>query len=149
MGKDEKITSLSQYFMELDSKEEKREKKERLERAINELNEELLTITTMAYQTAIGKVVDAYQEKLNDPDLTKEEREAIEQERMNFEADPSTKGVTRENSPIVDEDDKRRALQIVEQLKDTSKIKFPEDGMTESEFVEYMKGFASRNGAKE
>ena len=76
---EEKKTS---YLYELEKKGQEQEKRERLNKTIEELNNELNGIVDKAYQLAIGKVVAAYQEKLNDPDLTKEEREAIIRESM-------------------------------------------------------------------
>ena len=142
---EEKKTS---YLYELEKKGQEQEKRERLNKTIEELNNELNGIVDKAYQSAIGKVIAVYQDKLNNPDLSAEEREAIEQERKAFEADPSTKGVKRENSPIIDETDKKRAMQIVGMLKDTSKITFPSDEMTDEQFLDFMKGFGDRQRNK-
>jgi hypothetical protein len=88
-------------------------------------------------------VIAEYQEKLNDPVLSEEERATIERDRKEFENNPGTKGIIREKSPIENEEDKARVLQIIELLKDTDQlgeIKDPGD-----DFSKYIEGFSERN----
>ncbi len=134
---------------EQDKKAELLEKKERINKQVTEYRKELNEIFDRAYQTAIKKVVSEYQDKLSNTELSEDERAAIEQERKDFEADPSTKGVIREKCPVVDEQDQQRALQLVELLKDTDKLGEVKDVITTEGFLEQMQGFGERQQAKQ
>ena len=135
--------ALIDMFQEMDKKQELIDKKERINKSIADLKKELGEIAERAFSAAISAKVKEYQDKVTE-ELTEAEREQIQQERADFEANPEKYGITREKSPIVDEADKTRALQIVELLKDTDKLASDKE-MSEKDFVEYMKGFGERN----
>lgn len=137
---------LIKMFEDMDKQQELLDRKERINKRSAEYQKELNEIIDRAYQRAINIVVEKYQELLNNPDLTKEQREALEQERKTFEHDPSTKGVIREKCPIVDETDQRRALEIAEHLKNTEKLG---DVQEDVDFDQMIQGFAERNKPKE
>ena len=137
--------ALIKMFQEADKREELLERKERINAKVMEYQKELNEIIDRAYERAVGIVVAKYREMLNNSELSEDERAALEQERKDFEADPSTKGVIREKCPIVDPQDQERALQITELLKDTDKL----GDVKEPDFMEMMQGFAERNKPKE
>lgn len=136
--------ALIDMFQEMDKKQELIDKKEVINKKIADLKKELEEISERAFYDAIGAKIKEYQDKANTAGLTEAEVEQIDQERKDFEENPEKYGITREKSPIVDEADKRRALQIVELLKDTDKLASDTE-MSEKDFVEYMKGFGERN----
>ncbi len=139
--------ALVDMLLEQSNKEDLIYREERINKRVSELKKELNDIVDRAYQSQISKVIAEFQERLSKNTLSEEERASIEQERKDFESNPSTKGIIREKSPIENEEDKNRALQIVELLKDTDKlgdIKDPLD-MTGDEFSKYMEGFGERN----
>lgn len=122
-------------------------REERINKQVIELKKELSDIVDRAYQSQVSKVIGDFQEKLSDNTLSEEERTSIEQERKEFEDNPAIKGVVREKTPIENEEDKARVLQIVELLKDTEQlgdIKDPLE-MNGDEFSKYMEDFAERN----
>ena len=137
--------ALIKMFQEADKREELLERKERINAKVMEYQKELNEIIDRAYERAVGIVVAKYREMLNNSELSEDERAALEQERKDFEADPSTKGVIREKCPIVDPQDQERALQITELLKDTDKL----GDVKEPDFMDMMQGFAERNKPKE
>ena len=142
MEKSESRKALIDMFQKMDEMDAK----ERINERVNALHAELKEIAERAYQAAIGDVVAEYQERLNDEGLTKQEREELEQERKCFEADPSTRGITIEKVPIIDEADNKRALQIAEILKKieaTGDLESEMD-MNGEEFVRYMRDFGER-----
>lgn len=143
-----KQTSDNSLLYDMMKKEEALEKKERLNKKVEALNKELNEIAERAYQAAISAKVEEYQQQANNPELTAEELRAIEEERKDFEANPAKYGMERTKSPIVDKSDQRRAMQIVELLKDPSKINDTGD-MNTGQFVNYMQGFAERNKPKD
>lgn len=139
--------ALVDMLLEQSNKETSIEREERINKQVSELKNELNEIVDRAYQSQISKVIAEFQERLSKNNLSEEERASIEQERKDFESDPTTKGIVREKSPIENEQDQKRAVQIAELLKDTDKlgdIKNPLD-MTGDEFLKYMEGFAKRN----
>ena len=107
---------LVEMFLEMEAKQELIDRQERINKRIDALKKELKEISNRAYQAAVGKVVAQYQEKMSDESLPVSELEKIAQERKEFEANPEKYGITLEKSPIVDENDQKRALQIVELL---------------------------------
>lgn len=135
--------ALIDMFQKMDEKQELIDKKEKINKNIADLKKELGEIAERAYSDAISAKIGEYQEKAQAPGLSNEEREQIQQERKDFEENPEKYGVTRDKSPIVNEADKARALQIVELLKDTEKLGEEKD-LSEAEFVKYMKGFGER-----
>ena len=132
---------LIKMFEEQDKKSELLERKERAEKQANEYRKELNEILDRAYHSAIGIVVEEYQKLLNNLDLTGEQRTALEQERKEFEADPSKKGIIREKCPITNEKDQERALHLTELLKDVDKL----GEVKEPDFDEMIEGFGERH----
>ncbi len=145
----ESMKAFQDMMWEQDKKSELLEKQERINKQVTEYRKELNEIFDRAYQTAIEKVVSEYQEKLCNSELSEDEISAIEQERKDFEADPSIKGIIREKCPIVNEQDQQRALQLAELLKDTDKLGEVEDVITQEGFLEQMQGFAERQQSKQ
>ncbi len=133
---------LIDMFQEMDKEAEALERKERIDKRVNELKKELEAIAYHAYEQTISKKVAEYQNRLNDTTLSKDELEAIEQERKDFEADPTKYGIHKDRCEITDETEKARALQIVELLKDTDKLG---DVNTDPDLLEMIEGYAERN----
>jgi hypothetical protein len=129
------------YMLEVRQQNELAEAKERINEKVEDLQKELREIADRAYQTAIGEKVDEYQEKANAEGLTPDELEAIQQERKEFEANPEAYGIVREKCPIKDETDKKRALEIVELLKDTKQL----GKVEETDFLKMIDGYGERN----
>ena len=131
---------LVEMFLEMEAKQELIDRQERINKRIDALKKELKEISNRAYQAAVGKVVAQYQEKMSDESLPVSELEKIAQERKEFEANPEKYGITLEKSPIVDENDQKRALQIVELLKNT-------DGLDNDDlsFDKMIEGYAERH----
>lgn len=127
-------------MQELRQNEEMAQVKEKINKRVDGLKKELREIADRAYQTAIGEKVGEYQEKANAEGLTPDEIETIEQERKEFEANPEAYGIVREKCPIKDETDQKRALEIVELLKDTKQL-----GKDEvPDFLKMIDGFGDR-----
>lgn len=127
-------------MQELRQNEEMVQVKEKINKRVDGLKKELREIAERAYQTAIGEKVGEYQERANAEGLTPDEIEAIEQERKEFEANPESYGIVREKCPIKDETDQKRALEIVELLKDTKQL-----GKDEvPDFLKMIDGFGDR-----
>ena len=129
------------FMLDVRQQSELLEAKERINEKVAGLNEELKDIFDRAYQTAIGEKVGEYQEKANAEGLTPDELEAIQQERKEFEANPEAYGIVREKCPIKDETDKKRALEIVELLKDTKQL----GRVEETDFLKMIDGYGERN----
>jgi hypothetical protein len=128
------------FMLEVRKQSELVEAKERINEKVEGLQKELREIVDRAYQTAIGEKVGEYQEKANAEGLTPDELEAIQQERKEFEANPEAYGIVREKCPIKDETDKKRALEIVELLKDTKQLGKAE----ETDFLKMIDGYGDR-----
>lgn len=141
----EKKEVKNSYLYDLMIQEQEQEKKDRLEVKVEALNKELKEIAQRAYQTARNAKLKEYEERVRRTGITDEEMRVIEAERNDFECNPSKYGVEYANCPIVDEADKKRSMQIVELLSDTSKISVDDYEMTDEQFIEHMKGFAERN----
>lgn len=129
------------YMLEVRQQNELAEAKERINEKVEDLNKELNDIFDRAYKAAIGEKVGEYQEKANAEGLTPDELEAIQQERKEFEANPEAYGIVREKCPIKDETDKKRALEIVELLKDTKQL----GKVEETDFLKMIDGYGERN----
>ena len=129
------------FMLDVRQQNEQIEAKERMNEKVDELQKELREIADRAYQTAIGEKVGEYQEKANAEGLTPDELEAIQQERKEFEENPEKFGIVREKCPIKDEADQKRALEIVELLKDTNKLAEVE----EIDILKMLDGFDERN----
>lgn len=132
------------FMLDVGKQSELVEAKERINEKVDGLQKELREIADRAYQTAIGEKVGEYQEKANAEGLTPDELEAIQQERKEFEANPEAYGIVREKCPIKDETDKKRALEIVDLLKDTSKL----GNIEEPDFGKIIQGFGDRQISK-
>lgn len=131
----------------LSAENERIEKQKKINKEVSMLKGELGDIADRAYQAAIGKKIGEYQERANNA-TDAAEREQIQQESAEFEADPSKFGIIRDKCQIIDEADKMRALQIVELLKDTSKL-VEEKNMSTDEFVKRMQEYGARNAVKQ
>lgn len=60
-------------------------------------------------------------------------------------AEPERTDIVREKCPIIDEADKRRALEIVEKMKDTNKL----GDVEEIDIVKHLEGYGERNKPKD
>lgn len=129
------------FMLDVRQQSELVEAKERINEKVDELQKELREIADRAYQTAISEKISEYQEKANAEGLTPDEMEAIQQERKEFEENPEKFGIVREKCPIKGEEDQKRALQIVELLKDTNKLAEVE----ETDILKMLDGFGERN----
>ena len=125
----------------LREQEEHAQLQEKINKRVDGLQKELREIADRAYQTAFGEKVGEYQEKANAEGLTPDELEAIQQERKEFEANPESYGIVREKCPIKDETDQKRALEIVELLKDTKQL----GKVEETDFLKMIDGYGERN----
>ncbi len=128
------------FMLDVRQQSELVEAKERINEKVEGLQKELREIADRAYQTAIGEKVGEYQEKANAEGLSPDELEAIQQERKEFEANPEAYGIVREKCPIKDETDKKRALEIVELLKDTKQL----GNVDDIDFLKMIDGFGDR-----
>lgn len=128
------------FLLDIRKQSELVEAKDRINEKVDELQKELREIADRAYQTAIGEKVGEYQEKANAEGLTPDELEAIQQERKEFEENPEKFGIVREKCPIKDESDQKRALEIVELLKDTKQLGKDE----EPDFLKMIDGYGDR-----
>lgn len=132
-------------MQELRQNEEMAQLKEKINKRVDGLKKELREIAERAYQTAISDKIGDYQNRANAEGLSPDELEAIQQERKEFEANPEAYGIVREKCPIKDEADKKRALEIVELLKDTKQL-----GKDESpDFLKMIDGYGERNKTKD
>ena len=129
------------FMLDVRQQNEQIEAKERINEKVDELQKELREIADRAYRTAISEKISEYQEKANAEGLTPDEIEAIQQERKEFEENPEKFGIVREKCHIKDEEDKKRALQIVELFKDTNKLAEVE----ETDILKMLDGFGERN----
>jgi antitoxin component HigA of HigAB toxin-antitoxin module len=129
------------FLLDIRKQSELVEAKDRINEKFDELQKELREIADRAYQTAISEKISEYQEKANAEGLTPDELEAIQQERKEFEENPEKFGIVREKCPIKGEEDQKRALQIVELLKDTNKLAEVE----ETDILKMLDGFGERN----
>ena len=128
------------FMLDVRKQSELVEAKERINEKVEGLQKELREIADRAYQTAIGEKISEYQEKANAEGLTPDEMEAIQQERKEFEENPEKFGIVREKCPIKGEEDQKRALEIVELLKDTKQL-----GKDEvPDFLKMIDGFGDR-----
>ena len=128
------------FMLDVRKQSELVEAKERINEKVEGLQKELREIADRAYQTAIGEKVGEYQEKANAEGLTPDEVETIQKERADFEANPEKYGIVREKCHIKDETDKKRALEIVELLKDMKQLDKDED----PDFLKMIDGFGDR-----
>lgn len=133
------------YMLEIRHQNELIETEERINEKVDKLKKELGEIENRAYEAAISEKVSEYQEKANAEGLTPEEIEAIKQERKEFEANPAAFGIVSEKCPIKDETDQKRALEIVELLKDTKRL----GKVEEPDFMKMIEGYGERQKAKE
>ena len=132
------------YLFDKQKEQEKKERETRAEKRYDELMLELSAIYDKAFEAAKNKKYAEYQQRINAPELSEIEKAAIQAELNDFQQNPEKYGVTRKNSPVVDEFDQRRALEIVEELKD-------KEGLSEEkdvDFVEAMRGYAERHAKK-
>ena len=129
------------FMLDVRKQSELVEAKERINEKVEGLQKELREIADRAYQTAIGEKVGEYQEKANAEGLTPDEMEAIQQERKEFEENPEKFGIVREKCPIKDEADQKRALEIVELLKDIKQL----GKVEETDFLKMIDGYGERN----
>lgn len=128
------------YMLNLHKEAEHAQVKEKINMRVEALQKELREIADRAYETAVGEKVGEYQQRASAEGLTPSEIEAIQREREDFEAEPSKYGIVKEKCAIKDEADKRRALEIVELLKDTNQLGKDED----TDFLEMVEGFGDR-----
>ena len=133
------------YMLEVRQQSELAEAKEKINEKVEELYKELHEIADRAYQAAIAEKVGEFQERANVEGLATDEMEAINNERTDFEANPEKFGIIREKCPIKDETDQRRALEILDLLKDTSKL----GNDANPDFDKMIQGFAERNLPKQ
>ena len=126
------------FMLDVRQQGEQLETKERISAKIDALQKELREIAERAYQAAIREKIVEYQEKAN---TNPNEIEAIQQERKEFEANPEAFGIVKEKSPIKDETDQKRALEIVELLKDTKQL----GKVEETDFAQMIDGFGERH----
>ena len=132
------------FLYEQQKEQEKKEREARAEKRAEELKLELSAIFDRAFEAAINVKCAEYQTRINAPELSETEKAALQAELNDFQQKPEKYGVTRKNSPVVDEFDQRRALEIVEELKD-------KEGLSEEkdvDFVEAMRGYAERHAKK-
>lgn len=132
------------YLWNLHQEEERKEKEAKAEERAKELMLELSAIYDRAFEAAINKKYAEYQQRANAPELSETEKEALMAELNDFKQNPEKFGISRKNSPIVDDFDKRRALAIVDELKDKEGLSKDK----EVDFVEAMHGFAERQAKK-
>ena len=128
------------FMLDVRQQSELVEAKERINEKVEGLQKELREIADRAYQTAIGEKVGEYQEKANAEGLSPDELEAIQQERKEFEENPEAYGIVREKCPIKGEEDQKRALEIVELLKDTKQL----GNVDDIDFLKMIDGFGDR-----
>jgi hypothetical protein len=133
------------YMLEIRQQNELAEAKEKINMKVDGLNKELKDIFDRAYQAAISEKVGEYQERANAEGLTLDEVEALNLERKDFEANPEKYGIVRDKCPIIDEADQRRALEILDLLKDTSKLTNNDN----LDFDKMIQGFGERNQTKQ
>lgn len=124
----------------LREQEERAQAQEKINKRVEGLQKELREIADRAYQTAFGEKVGEYQERAAAEGLSPDEVENIQNERADFEANPEKYGIVRDKCPIKDETDQRRALEIVELLKDTKQLGMDED----PDFLKMIDGFGDR-----
>ena len=127
-------------MQELRQNEEMVQVKEKINKRVDGLKKELREIAERAYQTAIIDKIGEYQNRANAEGLTPDEVETIQKERADFEANPEAYGIVREKCPIKDETDQKRALEIVELLKDTKQLGKDE----EPDFLKMIDGYGDR-----
>ena len=127
-------------MLKLRQQDELAQAKEKINMRVEALQKELNEIEERAYETAVSEKVGDFQERANVEGLTKAEIEAIRQERADFEANPEKYGIVREKCEIKDEADKKRALEIVELLKDTKQLGNDKD----PDFLKMIDGFGER-----
>lgn len=127
-------------MLDLRRQDELAQAKEKVNKRVESLQKELSDIAERAYQNAVGEIVGEYQAKALAEGLTPAEVEAIQRERKEFEANPAAFGIVREKCEIKDEADKRRALEIVDLLKDTKQLGNDED----PDFLKMIDGFGDR-----
>ena len=125
------------YLFDKAKEQEKKERDAKAEKRKDELILELTAIYDRAFQKAINDKYTEYQTRINAPELSETEKEALQAELNDFQQDPEKYGVIRTKSPIVDEFDQRRALEIVEELKDT-------DGLAKDKEPELLKHIEER-----
>ena len=131
-------------LLDMQEAEEKKEKEAKAQKKAAELMLELSAIYDRAFQAAINVKYADYQKRINAPELSETERAALQAELNDFQQNPEKFGITRNNSPIVDEFDQRRALEIVDELNDKEGLSKEED----VDFVEAMHGYAERHAKK-
>lgn len=127
-------------MLELRKKEELAQAEEKINMRVEGLQKELKEIANRAYENAVGEKIGEFQERVAEEGLTPDEIEAIQQERKDFEENPEKYGIVRDKCPIKDETDKKRALEIVELLKDTKQLNRDE----EPDFLKMIDGFGDR-----
>lgn len=131
-------------LLDMQKEEEKKEKEAKAQKRAEELMLELSAIYDRAFQAAINVKYADYQKRINAPELSETEKAAIQAELNDFQQNPEKYGISRKSSPIVDEFDKRRALQIVDELNDKEGLSKDK----EVDFVEAMHGYAERHAKK-
>lgn len=131
-------------LLDMQKEDEKKEKEARAEKRAEELKLELSAIFDRAFEAAINVKYADYQQRINAPELSETEKEALQAELNDFQKNPEKYGITRKNSPIVDEFDRKRAMEIVEELNDKEALSKEK----EVDFVEAMRGYAERHAKK-
>ena len=132
------------YLFDKQKEQEKKERETRAEKRYDELMLELSAIYDKAFEAAKNKKYAEYQQRINAPELSEIEKAAIQAELNDFQQNPEKYGVSRKSSPIVDDFDKRRALEIVDELNDKEALSKDK----EVDFVEAMHGYAERHAKK-
>lgn len=133
-----------EYLWNLQQEEEKKEKEAKAKEREKELMLELSAIYDRAFEAAINKKYAEYQQKVNAPELSATEKDALMAELNDFKKNPEKYGVIRSKSPIVDEFDQRRALEIVKELEDKEGLSKDK----EVDLVEAMHGYAERHAQR-
>ena len=132
------------YLFEQQKKQEEQEKKARAEKRTEELMLELSAIYDRAFEAAKNVKYAEYQTRINAPELSQPDKEALQAELNDFKQNPEKYGVIRTKSPIVDEFDQRRALEIVDELKDKEGL----SNAKEPDFLKMIDGYAKRMEAQ-
>ncbi len=125
------------YLFDKAKEQEKKEREAKAEKRKEDLILELTAIYDRAFQEAINTKYADYQTRINAPELSETEKEALQAELNDFQQNPEKYGIIRTKSPIVDEFDQRRALEIVEELKDT-------DGLSKDKEPDLLKHIEER-----
>lgn len=132
------------YLWNLRQEEEKKEREAKAQKRAEELMLEISAIYDRAFEAAINKKYAEYQQRINAPELTQSEKEALEAELNDFKQNPEKYGLIRTKTPITDEFDQRRILEIVEELKDKEGLAKDK----EPELLKMIDGYAERHAQR-